>query len=125
MKCRKRIGDIKTGEESLTRDESEGCLFIAQVVSGIEVARVWHWRLRGTWEPVVLILWSASGMFACGRSREGVTQAAETVRVEYRLRGTGTDRPVVVVKPGNAGGAKGTGYPGSFVCQLLLGGMSL
>jgi hypothetical protein len=81
MKCRKRIDDIKTGEESLTRDESEGCLFIAQVVSGIKVARVWHWRLRGTWEPVALILRSASGVFACGGSREGDPQAAGTVRV--------------------------------------------
>ena len=80
MKCRKRIGDIKTGGESLSRDESEGCLFIAQVVSGIKVARVWYWRLRGTWEPVALILWSASGMFACGGRREGELQAAETVR---------------------------------------------
>ena len=27
MKGRKRIDDVKTGEESLTRDESGGCLF--------------------------------------------------------------------------------------------------
>jgi hypothetical protein len=32
--------------------------------------------------------------------------------VEYWLRGTGADRLVVVVKPGNAGGAKGTACPG-------------
>ena len=32
------------------------------------------------------------------------------------MRGTGADRLVVVLKPGNAGGAKGTGHPG------LLGG---
>ena len=30
------------------------------------------------------------------------------------MRGTGADRPVVAVKPGNAGGAKGAGHPGSF-----------
>ena len=32
------------------------------------------------------------------------------------MRGTGADRLVVAAKPGNAGGAKGTGRPG------LLGG---
>jgi RNA-directed DNA polymerase len=29
------------------------------------------------------------------------------------MRGTGADRPVVAMRPGNAGGAKGTGRPGS------------
>jgi RNA-directed DNA polymerase len=33
------------------------------------------------------------------------------------MRGAGADRPVVAVKPGNAGGAKGTGRPGSLVGQ--------
>jgi len=30
------------------------------------------------------------------------------------MRSTGTDRPVVVVKDGNASGAKGAGYPARF-----------
>jgi hypothetical protein len=38
LKCRKRIDEIKTGEESLTRDKLGGSLFIGQVVSGIKVA---------------------------------------------------------------------------------------
>lgn len=38
LKCRKRIDEIKTGEESLTRDKLGGCLFIGQVISGIKVA---------------------------------------------------------------------------------------
>jgi len=38
LKCRKRIDEIKTGEESLTRDKFGGSLFTGQVVSGIEVA---------------------------------------------------------------------------------------
>jgi hypothetical protein len=29
------------------------------------------------------------------------------------MRGTGADRLVVAMKPGNAGGAKGTGHPGA------------
>ena len=44
------------------------------------------------------------------------TQVVKSRKREYRLRGRGTDRLVVAVKPGNAGGAKGTGRPG------LLGG---
>lgn len=38
LKCRKRIDEIKTGEESLTRDKFGGCLCIGQMVSGIKVA---------------------------------------------------------------------------------------
>ena len=53
---------------------------------------------------------------SAGWGREGVPQAAHTVRGRVPSRGTGADRLVVVMKPGNAGGAKGTGHPG------LLGG---
>ena len=35
MKCRKRIGDIKTGVESLPRDQPGGSLLTGQVVSGM------------------------------------------------------------------------------------------
>ena len=40
------------------------------------------------------------------------------------MRGTGADRLVVVEKPGNAGGAKGTGHSGLFGGQpaYALGG---
>jgi len=38
LKCRKRIDEIKTGEESLTWDKLGRRLFIGRVVSGIEVA---------------------------------------------------------------------------------------
>ncbi len=38
LKRRKRIDEIKTEGESLTRDKLGGCLFIGQVVSGIKVA---------------------------------------------------------------------------------------
>jgi len=51
-----------------------------------------------------------------GRRREGVPQAVNAVRGRVPSRGTGADRLVVVMKPGNAGGAKGTGHLG------LLGG---
>jgi hypothetical protein len=40
------------------------------------------------------------------------------------MRGTGADRLVVAVKPGNAGGATGAGHPGSFGGQPPSGGRS-
>jgi len=57
-----------------------------------------------------------------GRWREGVPQAAHTARGRVPSRGTGTDRLVVAMKPGNAGGAKGTGHPGLFGGQPVLPG---
>src|SRR5680860_951752 len=50
---------------------------------------------------------------ALGRHGRESPQAEETARGRVPMRGTGTDRLVVATKPGNAGGAKGTGCPGS------------
>jgi hypothetical protein len=122
MKCRKRIDGIKTGVESLPRDEPGECLLIGQVVSGMKVARAWSGLLCGTLEPVAPIGRAASGLWACGRSREGDPQAAGTARGRVPSRGTGTDRLVVAMRPGNAGGAKETGRPGLPVGQPLLAG---
>jgi hypothetical protein len=110
LKCRKRIDDIETGVQLLPRDESGGYLSTALVVSGIKVARARFRRWCGTWERLAPI-----GPVGCwtGR-REGELQAAETARGRVPTRGRRADRLVVVVKPGNAGGAKGTGRPGSF-----------
>ena len=114
MKRRKRMGDIKTGESFRPWDQSGGCLLIGQAVSGVEVARAWSGLSCGTCEPVsrwggwpVERFWPAAGRL------ERDPQAAETVRGRVAMRGTGADRLVVAVKPGNAGGAKGTGRPGS------------
>jgi group II intron reverse transcriptase/maturase len=52
MKCRKRMDGIKTGVESLLRDEPGGSLLIGQVVPGTKVARAWSGLLCGTREPV-------------------------------------------------------------------------
>lgn len=54
VKCRKALDDIKSGLVSWLRDESGGCLFIGQMVSGMYAARAWVRLLHGTWEPVVL-----------------------------------------------------------------------
>jgi hypothetical protein len=110
LKCRKRSGDIKTRVQLLPWDKSGGCLFIGQVVSGIKVARARFRRQCGTWERLAPI---QSAACWSGR-REGEPQVAETVRGRVPMRGRRTDRLVVAMMSGNAGGAKGTGCPGSF-----------
>ncbi len=50
--CRKRRDDVKTGGESLLRDQSGGHLSTAQMASGMKAARTWSRLLCGTWEPV-------------------------------------------------------------------------
>ena len=57
-----------------------------------------------------------------GRSRQGVPQAGSTVRGRVPSRGTGADRLVVAMKPGNAGGAKGTDRLGLLGGQPVLPG---
>lgn len=115
MTCRKRSDDIKTEEESLPREEPGGNLLTAQVVSGMKVARAWLRLLGGTWEPAASIPWPR--WLGLSGAREGDPQAAGTVRGSVPKRGAGADCPVVVRKPGNAGGAKGAAYPGLLVGQ--------
>jgi hypothetical protein len=117
MKCRKRIDDIETGVRLLPRDKPGGYLSTALVVSGMKVARARFRRWCGTWERLAPIL--STGCWT-GR-REGAPQAAETVRGRVP-RGRRADRLVVAMRPGNAGGAKGTGCPGSFVDQPAVPG---
>ena len=109
-KRRKRSGVIETGVQLLPRDEPGGCLLIGQVVTGAKVARARVRHRHETWEPVASIrpggCWTGRG--------EGAPQAAESARGGVPMRGTGADRLVVAVRPGNAGGAKRTGRLGSF-----------
>src|SRR4051812_15433031 len=56
MTCRKRRDDVKTGVESLSRDQRWGDPLTASVASGIKVARVRSWLEQGTWEPVASML---------------------------------------------------------------------
>ena len=49
---RKHKDDVKTGVESLSRDQRGGDPLTARAASGIKVARVRSWLERGTWEPV-------------------------------------------------------------------------
>jgi hypothetical protein len=119
LKRRKRRDVIRTGVQSLPRDEPGGCLLTGQVVTGVEVARARCRRWHGTWEPV-----APMALARCWAGQpEGAPQAAETARGRVPVRGTGADRLVVAVRPGNAGGAKGTGRPGELDGQpAWLGG---
>jgi hypothetical protein len=118
MTCRNSIDDIETRVLLLPWDEPGGCLLIGLVVSGTEVARARFRLQRETWETLAPI--RPAGCWTDWR--EGEPQTAETVRGGVPMRGREADRPVVVVKPGNADGAKGTGRPGSFGDQLGLPG---
>jgi hypothetical protein len=82
---RKAVDDIETGAQLLPRDESGGCLFIGQMVSGMYAARAWVRLLHGTWEPVVLrddqlvafgLRLVVSGRVPSGRNREARTPVA-------------------------------------------------
>ena len=109
-KRRNHSGVIETGVCFPSRDEPGGYLFTALVVTGVKVARARFRHQHGTWEPVALAV--SAGCWT-GRSK-GAPQAADTARGRVPMRGTGADRLVVAARPGNAGGAKGTGCPGSF-----------
>jgi len=52
MTCRKCRNGVKTGGESLLREQSGGDLFTAQAASGMKAARTRSRLLCGTWEPV-------------------------------------------------------------------------
>jgi hypothetical protein len=52
MTCRKRRDDVKTGVESLPRDQRGGDPLTARVASGMKVARVRSRLGYVTWEPV-------------------------------------------------------------------------
>jgi hypothetical protein len=123
MTCRKRIDDTKTEASRYLGMSLGENLPTAQAVSGIKVARAWLRLWCGTWEPVAPK--AAVGLgYRPARPSKGGPQAAETARGRVPTRGTGTDRLVVVMKPGNAGGAKGAGCSGSFGGQPSRDGRS-
>jgi len=123
MTCRKRRDGIKTEASRYLGISLGANLPTAQVVPGIKVARAWLRLWCGTWEPV-----APKAMVGLGhrpaRPSKGEPQVVETARGRVPTRGTGTGRLVVVMKPGNAGGAKGAGCSGSFDSQPPRGGRS-
>ncbi len=104
-------------------DEPGSDLLTGQVASGIEVARAWLRLWCGTREPVALNATVGLGERPA-RLSKGEPQVAETTRGRVPMRGTGTDRLVVAMKPGNAGGAKQAGCSGWLGGQPPRGGRS-
>jgi hypothetical protein len=97
-RCR---GASKQGaDRSFNGHEAGGNQGQARLGSAVSIIAV------GTWRP------GGAGR-VLDRPAEGSTQAAETARGRVLVGGTGTDRLVVAVRPGNAGGARGPGCPGS------------
>jgi hypothetical protein len=136
-RCGKRRNEIASGEDQegerkrtaddLSRDlmtskpgfahrpgSSPGAAcIVARAVSGTEAARAWSRLWHGTWEPVASTLTAVKWTEMVPRSQEGEPQAQKPARGRVPMRGTGTDRPVVALKLGNASRAKGPGHPGS------------
>ncbi|MGB5830732.1 MAG: reverse transcriptase domain-containing protein [Thiohalocapsa sp.] len=93
MRCRKRRDDVKTGGQSLTRDQSGRNLFTAQMASGMKAARMRSRHMCGTWEPVTPMLREPGK----GKPPESVSTEAG-YRGGVQGRGTGAEQPVVVRK---------------------------
>jgi hypothetical protein len=123
MTCRKRSDGIETEESRYLGKQPGGDLLTAQVVPGMEVARAWLRLWYETWEPVASNATVGLGERPA-RPSKGEPQAAETARGRVPTRGTGADCPVVVMKPGNAGGAKRAGCSGWLGGQPPQGGRS-
>lgn len=98
VKCRKRRNVIKTGLLSLARDGAWGkpvyCPSGGRHQGGVSSVQALAENV-GTRSPDV----------------KGEPQAASHARGRVPKRGTGADQLVVVMKPGNAGGAKGLSDP--------------
>ena len=107
--CRKRNDVIETGLPSLVRDEAWGMpvdyLSDGRHGGGASPAQALVWNV-GTYRPD-----------AKGRNPSG-----GPTRMRVPMRGEGADGLVVVLRPGNAGGAKGPDSPAEDGGQPEMGG---
>lgn len=116
---RNSIDGIESRVLLLPCDKSGGYLPTGQMVPGQKMARA-RFRLQcETWEILAPIL-----SVVVGGREEGGPQTAESVRGRVPLRGRKSDHPVIVLKPGNSGGAKGMDCSGSLLGQPDLSGRS-
>jgi hypothetical protein len=110
IKCRKGLDVTETGREPLTRDAVWGkpvyCPDGDRHRGGMTVVRA-HTRNMGT----------------CGADAKGESQGEELARLRVPMRHRGADCLVVVMKPGNAGGAKGANESAKDVDQPAMGGI--
>ena len=97
------------------------------LVEGVPVYCLDGVRHEGGVSPVQAPVWNVRTCrldmpVGFGQLVTGEPQAAGTVRGRVPVRGTGADRLVVAVRPGNAGGAKGTDHRGAVTGQPPVGG---
>jgi hypothetical protein len=113
MFCRKTPNRRQNQVYLAAWDKSSRSVFMGWMVTGSSAARAWYRLACGTWEP------------GAPRPRERPkTQKGEVpVRVRIPMRSAGADWLVAVLKPGNAGGAKGPNRPASGRDQPARGGM--
>ena len=52
LRCRKKLGDVKTEDGWIPRDQFGRYLFTARMASGMKAAGTWYRLLCGTWETV-------------------------------------------------------------------------
>src|SRR5437016_13329585 len=88
----------------------------------------WRWRELGPGSDAERVnLSSRARTRPVAQNWPAAVRGSENPKRQIRegrvaVRGTGADRLVVAMKPGNAGGAKGTGRPGSLGGQPPSGG---
>jgi hypothetical protein len=84
LTCRKAVDDIRTGVGKRLRDEPEGYLSTALVVSGMKRARARSRLLHGTGEPVVLESSPAGGGRGGGRASNGRNRERQSTGPGHR-----------------------------------------
>jgi hypothetical protein len=109
MTCRKRREVVEIGVQLLPRDEAWGT----------PVSRSGGGRHEGGASPVQALVRNVG---TCRSDAKGELTSGRPTRGRVPMRSGGADQLVVVMKPGNAGGAKGLNCPAKLRCQPAMGG---
>ncbi len=109
MTCRKRRNVVETELQSLARDEAWG----------IPVSYLGGGRHEGGASPDQALVRNVG---TCRSDAKGEPASGRPTRGRVPMRSGGTDRRVVVMKLGNASGAKASTCPAKAASQLARGG---
>lgn len=109
MTCRKRTNAVETRVQSLPWDEAWGT----------PVSCPGGGRHEGGASPVLALVWNVG---TCRSDVKGEPASGSTTRGRVPMRSGGAERRVVVMKPGNAGGAKASTCSAEAIGQLERGG---
>ena len=109
MMCRKRWDAVETRVQLLPWDEAWG----------MSVSYPGGGRHEGGASPVQALVWNVG---TCRSDAKGEPASGRPTRGRVPMRSGGADRCVVVMKPGNAGGAKASACPAEDTSQLARGG---